>query len=235
VAYTRLEVPVLRARSLAAVIVALWLITAPGSIPGTSRSILPDLRLVSSDGVEAFVPPRWEYRPLSQMTTSARKGIEALGGRARSSEPFDVRKPGLQAYWVDATQVRVPSDYYSLAARGPLMDSIAGLPNCRTETSDVLIGRGHRADPMSGYLATTSGRCDTEEVDTLWAAVVAAPGFGPVRDLGIPESGLYFVQVSVRDGPGAEDRLGHLIEHISFGGTPIAEFSTAASVPGRPV
>ncbi|HJV04422.1 MAG TPA: hypothetical protein VJ868_04090, partial [Actinomycetota bacterium] len=62
----------LRARSLAAVIVALWLITAPGSIPGTSHSVLPDLRLVSHDGVEAFVPPRWEYRPLSQMTTSAR-------------------------------------------------------------------------------------------------------------------------------------------------------------------
>jgi hypothetical protein len=227
---------VIRARSIAAVIFALWLIRAPGSIPGTSRSVLPDLRLVSADGVEAFVPPRWEYRPLSRMSATARKGIEARSGETPGSQPFDVRNPGLQAYWVDATQIRVPSDYYSLAARGPLMDRLSGLRDCRTESADVLIGRGHRADPLAGYLATTSGRCDTEQVDTLWAAVVAAPGFGPVRDLGIPQSGLYFVQVSVRDGPGAEDRLGHLMEHISFGGTPIAEFpAAAAGVPGRPV
>ena len=225
----------LRARSLAAVIVALWLITAPGSIPGTSQAVLPDLRLVSADGVEAFVPPGWEYRPLSQMAPSSRKGIEARVGRVPPSQPFDVRNPGLQAYWVDATKVRVPSDYYSLAARGPLMDGLSGLPHCMTESADVLIGRGHRADPMAGYVATTSGRCHNGRVDTLWAAVVAAPGFGPVRDLGIPESGLYFVQVSVRDGPGAEDRLGHLIEHISFGGTPIVEFPAAATVPGRPL
>jgi hypothetical protein len=222
---------VIRARSIAAVIVAIWLITAPGSLPGTSRSI--DLRLVSADGVEAFVPQRWEYRPLSRMSASAWKGIEARGGGRAGWQPFDVRNPGLQAYWVDATQIRVPSDYYSLAARGPLMDRLSGLRSCRTESADVLIGRGHRADPMAGYLATTSGRCDTEQVDTLWAAVVAAPGFGPVRDLGIPQSGLYFVQVSVRDGPGAEGRLGHLMENISFGGTPIAEFP-AAAVPGRP-
>jgi hypothetical protein len=224
---------VIRARSIAAVIVALWLITAPGSLPGTSRSI--DLRLVSAEGVEAFVPPRWEYRPLSRMSASAWRGIEARGGGPTGWKPFDVRNPGLQAYWVDATQIRVPSDYYSLAARGPLMDRLSGLRNCSTESADVLIGRGHRADPMAGYLATTSGRCDTERMDTLWAAVVAAPGFGPVRDLGIPESGLYFLQVSVRDGPGAEDRLGHLMEHVSFGGTPIAEFPAAAAVPGHPV
>jgi hypothetical protein len=224
---------VLRARSLAAVIVALWLITAPGSLPGTSDPIVTDLRLVSVDGVQAFVPPRWEDRPLSQMSAAPRKGIEARGGRVHEWQPFDVRNPGLQAYWVDATEIRVPSDYYSLAARGPLMDGLSGLRDCRTESANVLIGRGHRADPMAGYLATTSGRCDTERVDTRWAAVVAAPGFGPVRDLGIPESGLYFVQVSVRDGPRAEDRLGHLMGLISFGGTPITEFPTAAAVPGR--
>ena len=214
-----------RARSLAAILVALWLITAPGSIPGTSRSVVPGFRLISSDGVEAFVPPRWEYRPLSGMTVSPQNGIVASG----SSRAFDVRAPGLRAYWVDATQVRVPSDYYSLAARGPLMDRLSSVRHCRTESADVLIGRGHRFDPMAGYLATTTGRCETERGDTLWAAVVAAPGFGPVRQLGIPQSGLYFVQVSVRDGPGAEDRLGHLIEHVSFGGTPITEFPAAAT------
>jgi hypothetical protein len=215
---------VIRARSLAAIVVALWLIAAPGSIPGTSRSVVPGLRLISSDGVEAFVPPRWEYRPLSGMTIAPQKGLVA----SSSARRFDVRAPGLRAYWVDATQIRVPSDYYSLAARGPLMDGLSGLRECRTESARVLIGRGHRFDPMAGYLATTTGRCASERGDTLWAAVVAAPGFGPVRRLGIPESGLYFVQVSVRDGPGAEDRLGHLMEHVSFGGTPITQFPSAA-------
>jgi hypothetical protein len=214
---------VIRARSLVAIVVALWLMAAPGSIPGTSRSVVPGLRLISSDGVEAFVPPRWEYRPLSGMTIVPQKGLVA----SSSARRFDVRAPGLRAYWVDATQIRVPSDYYSLAARGPLMNGLSSLRECRTESARVLIGRGHRFDPIAGYLATTTGRCASERGDTLWAAVVAAPGFGPVRRLGIPESGLYFVQVSVRDGPGAEDRLGHLMEHVSFGGTPITEFPSA--------
>jgi hypothetical protein len=222
---------VIQARSLAAVIIAVWLITAPGSIRGTSRPVAPGLRLVSSHGVEALVPPKWEYRPLSGMSAEAQKGFEA----SSTNRPFDVRVPGLQAFWVDATEIRVPSDYYSLAARGPLMDGLSEDPSCRTRSADAVIGGRDRFDPRTGYVATASSRCRSRRGDTLSAAVVAAPGFGPARELGIPQSGLYFVQVSVRAGPGAEDRLGHLLRHVSFGGTPIMEFPAAAGLPGRAI
>ena len=56
-----------------------------------------------------------------------------------------------------------------------------------------LRGQGHRA------------RACCTDSRARWAYVVAAPGFGPVRQVGIPTSGLYVV-IAVVSGPNA-DRL----------------------------
>ena len=42
-------------------------------------------------------------------------------------------------------------------------------------------------------MAQGKGTCNIHGTPTRWAYFVAAPGFGPVRRMGIPASGLYVV------------------------------------------
>lgn len=74
---------------------------------------------------------------------------------------------------------------------------------------------------------SATGSCRTEGTPTRWAYVVAAPGFGPMRQMGIPTSGLYVVIAVV-----PERRSGHLLKQIlaaaRFGDTSISEFLRAA-------
>ncbi len=221
-AYTRGEgSPVRRARMAAVFALSLSFLTATAA-PGPSPPAWGALRPVSAGGVMAFVPPGWEYRPIPG--TSVLRGLQA----ARDLDRWSKGKgggPGVEAYWVDATAVRVPSDYYGLAARGPVMDRLKDA-RCRPQTERVWSARGHRLDPAapSDYLATASGTCRDERSRTRWSAFVAAPGFGPARKIGIARSGLYVVLVSVREGPGAGERLDRLISGVSFGGTTVPEF-----------
>jgi hypothetical protein len=60
-----------------------------------------------------------------------------------------------------------------------------------------------------------------------WAYIVAAPGFGPVRQVGLPTSGLYVV-VAVVSGPNARRLLKEMLEGAQFGGTPISQIVRAA-------
>lgn len=208
----------------------------PSSVPASPEE-LRGLRLVASSGVETLLPPRWEFRPLPDRGNH-RKGIQA-SAHLRGMIPTDLRRPGLEAFWVDATEVGVPSDYYELAAQGPLNDALHGAPGCRTETRRVAISHRHPSGKMhrwpGHYVAMVTGTCEARSTgrDTLWASFVATPGFGPVRALGITRSGLYVVRASVPDGPDAEDRLGLLMTHVSFGGTPVGDFLTAAGLPPR--
>jgi hypothetical protein len=181
-------------------------------------------------GVEALLPPKWEFRP---MDTSAHKaGIQASADLAGWS-PTDLRRPGLEAYWVDATEIGVPSDYFRLAARGPLADLTHGSPGCTSETRRVAV-RDPDDDVLTWhYVVTESGTCVSRTIVTRWASFVAAPGYGPVRELGIPRSGLYVVTASVPAGPAAEDRLQRLVSGVSFGGTPVPVFLETAGLPAQ--
>ena len=144
---------------------------------------------------------------------------------------------GMTATWVDATEVGVPSDFYYLAARGPLMSQLTHSPSCHPQHERVFLD--HRPSFASGdatstgdFMARGEGTCNLHGRPTRWAYFVAAPGFGPVRELGIPSSGLYVVVAVMRESAGAASALSRLIRHTSFAGASVSDLVHAAS--GRP-
>jgi hypothetical protein len=203
--------------------------------PSGGDEALPGMRLVATAGVETLLPPKWEYRPIPD-TGGHRLGIQA-SEHLLGMIPTDLRQPSLEAYWVDATEVGVPSDYYELAARGPLLDLVDSSPGCRPEGRLEAVSPRHSPgdlDMWPGQYATmVTGTCHTQASDTRWASFVAAPGFGPARELGIPSSGLYVVRASVSNGPDADRRLRTLMSGVSFGGTPVGAFLAAAGLPSK--
>jgi hypothetical protein len=220
-----------RARYAVALVVALLLSGAPRPLGGSPQAEAAPLRLVAADGVAAFVPADWEFRPI-QRDTAHLRGLQASGNLSQWGSG-DGKGQGINAYWVDATQVRLPSDYYVLAARGPAMESLPTRESCRSDGSNVFLGGRKPHDLPRGYLATASGNCRTDAGRTRWAAFVAAPGFGPIREMGIPQSSLYFAMASVEDGPKAEDMLNRLLTGVSFGPTQIRDFLQVVEAPGR--
>ncbi|MGH2724777.1 MAG: hypothetical protein ACRDI0_11045 [Actinomycetota bacterium] len=214
-----------RARFVVAAILALSMMAAPAG-----PTIFGPMRAVAAEGVSAFVPQRWGFRPIPSSSETFR-GIQA----SRNLDRWDgVRRPraALEAYWIDATTVQVPSDYYYLAARGPAMDALPAEDRCTTE-QHVWAGRGHRFEPPpkwpAEFVATATGSCGPRR----WAAFVAAPGFGQTRAIGIRESGMYFVFVSVHDSPDADRRVTRLLSGVSFGGTSVGEFLDAVGASGQ--
>jgi hypothetical protein len=140
---------------------------------------------------------------------------------------------GLAAVWVDGARVGVPSDYYYLAATGPALESLTDARNCSEATSRVFVD--HRPSFFSGprdspgdYLARGGGTCRANGADMRWAYYVAAPGYGPVRSVGIPSSGLYVVAAVVPDTPNAHARLSTLLHGARFAGAGIHDFIAAA-------
>ena len=169
--------------------------------------------------------PAWQPMPTSG---DAREGFFASPSPDAWSR-MDGTTEGIAATWVDATAVGVPSDFYYLAATGPLFSQLVHSPSCRAESSHVIIDNvptfasGVVGSP-GDYMATGEGTCDARGRVTRWAYFVAAPGFGPVRQLGIARSGLYVVVAVLRDGRKAGRTLQRLIAQTRFGDTPIREF-----------
>jgi hypothetical protein len=224
------------ARVSVALFLALSFLPTATGRSGTDRfEPTPGMRLVAAAGVETLLPPKWEFRPIPN-AGSHRLGIQASRNDL-GMIPTDLRQPSLEAYWVDATEVGVPSDYYELAARGPLLDLVASTPGCLTEGRLEAVSPRHAPGNLGmwpgQYVTMATGSCHTHASDTRWASFVAAPGFGPARELGIPRSGLYVVRASVPDGPDAERKLRTLMTGVSFGGTPVGEFMAAAGLPAK--
>lgn len=189
-------------------------------------------RLVTARHVAARVPENWDARPYPD-GRHHREGIQASGNLADRASPRR-RVRWLEAFWVDATAVGVPTDYYYLAARGPAFGRLP-TADCRSERS-VLVDHApaldrHTASP-GDFVATATGVCRADDGRSRWSAFVAAPGFGPIRAIGIPASGLYFVLAVMPEGPHAAKRLERLIHGVSFGGTPVADFITTARATG---
>jgi hypothetical protein len=216
-----------RARYVVALVIGLLLTGAPRTLGPAPPATAAPLRMVAAGGVTAYVPPGWEVRPIRH------PGSDLVGLKAsRDLErwvPNLGKGQGVTAYWVDATRVRVPSDYYVLAARGPALESLPGDQRCRSDGNNVVLGQGrsHEALP-SGFLATARGSCQTAVGGIRWAAFVAAPGFGPLREIGIPESGMYFALASIPQGPGDDRMLDRMLAGVSFGETNVSEFLQAA-------
>jgi hypothetical protein len=219
------------ARIAVALVVALSFMAPRGTGRPAGVRLDGELRLVVAEGVETFLPPEWEYRPLSESPEEHRRGVVAASQTMVGRTPADLRHPGLEAYWVDATTVGVPSDYYRLAARAPRQDLVQA-PDC--DPDHRFVARSPEGVIRTGqYVASETGTCGMWTDRVRWASFVAAPGFGPVRTLGIPRSGLYVVQASVPDGPDADRQLRLLMNGVSFGGTSVGEFLTAAGLPPK--
>src|SRR5919108_4315410 len=139
---------------------------------------------------------------------------------------------GMSATWVDATRVGVPSDYYYVAANGPLLSRLSTGANCREVATRAYLNRRPILDPgrwsPGHFMATGEGICRRGTRGTLYAYFVAAPGFGRVHELGIPRSGLYVVVAVVQRADGARALLKHLIHRTRFGETRIGEFVDVA-------
>jgi hypothetical protein len=191
-------------------------------------------RQVTAGAVSARLPDHWQPR----MAGSLDDPTQGLIAGPRPNTWRGERPPpeGYAAVWVDGTRVGVPSDYYYLAATGPALEIITGTSAC-SQTSHEIIAN-HRPEFASGkpgspgdYVARGIGTCSIRDRPSRWAYFVAAPGYGPVREVGIPSSGLYVVVALMPDTPDAPHVLGRLLKGTEFGGASVEDFIAAASAP----
>jgi hypothetical protein len=227
------------------VAVSLALGPTPGPVRAPAAQAGP-LRQVAAGRVAALVPRDWDVRPLA--SHASRQGLAAsidesvhndpsaspeAAGWPRRPQP----QPGLQAYWVNAASIHVPSDYYYLAARGTALERPFALQACQSHERHILADHrpvfDRRLYSAGDFVAMAAGTCRVGEVTTRWASFVAAPGWGPVREVGIPESGLYYAVVVMPDGPQATERVRDVLMQVSFGGTTVSEFLRVAQVGQR--
>ena len=183
---------------------------------------------VTAGEVRALIPDDWEAMPA---------GPDVHEGFFASPEPtawprMDGSVAGMSATWIDATRVGVPSDLYYLVATGPALARLTHSPGCRAVTQRVIAD--HRpayltgADSVGDYIARGTGTCLVRGVPTRWAYFVAAPGFGPAREVGIPSSGLYVVVAVLPDSRRASGMLHTLLRGTTFGGAGVRDFIAAA-------
>jgi hypothetical protein len=194
----------------------------------------PELHLqVQAGHVQALIPGDWEARPLP----TARYPQEGFIAGPMISEWARAAGTvgGMEAFWVDVAKLRIPSDYYYLAARGPAIRALTRNQACRSAEPRVFVDHppdfaGRNFSP-GDYVARARGTCTTEAGSTRWEYVVAAPGFGPIRRVGIPNSGLYVLIVAAT-GPGARVLVRDMIESTRFGESTLSQIVDAAGTPG---
>ena len=186
---------------------------------------------VTSGMVHALVPRTWATAAIEGPGVLSR-GVVASPDVRRWSL-MDGSVPGLEAAWVDVARGGIPSDYYYLAARGTAIPEVATSQTCRANGPRVIVN--HRpafdGDPNSpgDYAVRGSGRCDSPNSrPTRYAYFVAAPGYGPVREVGIRTSGLYVVVAVVQQSPDAGERLHTMLMSARFDRTSVAGLVKAA-------
>jgi hypothetical protein len=141
--------------------------------------------------------------------------------------------------WIDGTAVGVPSDYYYLAATGPALDDLTGSEQCRATRRYVVakhlpaFAQG-ATDSPGDYVAHGLGTCTAGDRPTRWAYFVAAPGYGPLREVGIPSSGLYVVVAVMPASPRAAFLLNRLLRRTEFNGSSVADMLEAAAPVAAP-
>lgn len=183
---------------------------------------------VTAGAVQAFIPDGW--RPVADVD-GAREGFFASPAPG-AWQRMDGSTEGMAASWVDASEVGVPSDFYYLAATGPLLSRLTHSADCRANRQQVYVDNspsfvsGDASSP-GDYMASGDGSCRLRGRVTRWAYFVAAPGFGPVRRVGIPRSGLYMIVAVAQAGRHADALLRRLIDRTRFGGADIGDFVRA--------
>lgn len=203
----------------------------PAPLEGLSITPSPTpFNLVTAGQVHGAVPDAWKAS-LVDPALGIRGGFVA-SPRTAGWPDIDGSAVGMSATWVDATRVGVPSDFYYLAANGPLLSRLTTSANCREQSHRVYLDRqptfdAHRNSP-GHFMAEGSGVCRRGTRATRYAYFVAAPGFGPVHEVGIPSSGLYVVVAVVPEERGARSLLRQLIGRTRFGDDGIRDFVAVA-------
>ncbi len=209
-------------------------VTSPPAAPSplTITESPSPYREVTSGAVTAVLPDAWSPRPAGPVD-DPRQGLVA-GPRLNVWTTDRPPTEGYAAMWIDGTRVGVPSDYYYLAARGPAFDMVTPSWRCSDVTNQVIVD--HRPEFASGapaspgdYVARGEGTCKVGGQPTRWAYFVAAPGYGPVREVGIPSSGLYLVVAAMPDSPKAPHVLERILDRTRFGGATVADLAAAAA------
>ena len=184
---------------------------------------------VQAGQVQALIPTGWRAEPLPAtrfpqqgfMASPQLEDWDTGGGAIR----------GMEAFWVDVTSLHISSDYYYVVAKGPALASLAANEDCRSTAREVLADHpptftGLEFSP-GDYVVSARGTCRGEAGATRWAYIVAAPGFGPVRQVGLPSSGLYVV-VAVVSGKRAGALLDEMIDGARFANVSITKIVAAA-------
>lgn len=201
---------------------------APGLLRVSPSPATP-FTLVTAGEVRGAVPDGWHAFPTPEL--GVRGGFVA-SPRTAAWTDVDGNAVGMSATWVDATRVGVPSDYYYLAANGPLLSRLTTSDACREASLRVYLDRRPTFDPTryspGHFMARGEGVCRRAGHATRYAYFIAAPGFGPVHEVGIPSSGLYVVVAVVPQRHGARDLLRTLIGRTRFGDHSIRDFVSVA-------
>jgi hypothetical protein len=180
--------------------------------------------------VQAVVPNTWEARPLPR-DRYPHEGFMAAP-HLEDWRGGDGTVRGMEVFWIDVGKMRIPSDYYYLVARGPVLEALRANKACVSGEQEVYVDHppdltGRRFSP-SDYVASGTGTCVVHGRHTRWAYVVAAPGFGPLRQIGIPTSGLYVV-IAVVSGSRSDVLLQEMVGSARFGDTPMTRIVNAAA------
>ncbi len=231
----------MRGRILALALVALA--TACSRTPLAQSPIRPDISIlpvrspsspsplveVRIGHVRAVIPKSWDAKTLP-ISNLAREGFVASPNLTRW-ERGQAYSQGIEAFWVDVATLRIPSDYYYLAARNASFGQLGGPGACGPARPQILVNHppdysGRTLSP-GDFVASAAGRCVRRGQLTHWAYVVAAPGFGPVRKVGIPSSGLYVVVAEV-SGPESARLLTEIMKSARFASATIGQIVDAA-------
>jgi hypothetical protein len=208
---------------------------APSPPPGDHLLITESpspFREVTAGPVRAMLPDAW-YPSLASRSDDPRQGIVA----GPAHDAWNGGRPPVEGYaamWVDGTRVGVPSDYYYLAATGPALDLMTHSESCSATTEHIYadhlpsFASGSPSSP-GDFVARGQGTCVVGRTPARWAYFVAAPGFGPVRQLGIPSSSLYVVVAVMPDSPRAPSLLERMLDRTEFGGASVGDLIAAAN------
>ena len=238
----------MRTRRAALVLAAALTACTPASLPAKPSlpafSIQPyesgsspaPLLEVRAGYVRSVYPKAWDAKLLTGASVP-REGFVASPRLDRFQRSAGTVQ-GMQVFWIDIAKVRIPSDYYYLAARNEAISALHANKTCRSATRRVFADHppaftGPAFSP-GDYVVSGSGTCRTGRRATRWAYVVAAPGFGPAREVGIPNSGLYVV-MAVVSGPNSQRLLNEMIQGSRFGGSSITQIVRVAGQGGRAV
>ena len=197
---------------------------------------LPDpYSQVTAGPVQVLIPDRWDSAWLGG-PSHPHEGLVA-SPRLDDWKRMDGSVQGMAAVWLDVARGGIPSDYYYLAASGPVLKNLTDRSGCESTFHRVVVNhepgffpdqRGGEGTSPGDFVARGAGTCSGQASVTRWAYFVAAPGIGPVRQVGIPNSGLYVVVAVVRDTPDAARQLRNMLRAAQFGDASVQDLLAAA-------